>query len=147
MTDATDSLKDTTLDRTAKAVREGSGDDGQALAREIAKIADDMKAQDIALFDVGDALGYTDWFVVITGNTDRQTKAVHDTIVDKIKTEHRIVPRRAEGLTEATWILLDYLSVVVHIFTPDARDFYRLDRLYGDVPNERVATPDSDSGA
>lgn len=141
MTDATDSLKDTTLDRATDAVREGSGEDGHALARRIAEIADELKAQDIVMLDVGDVVGYTDWFVVVSGNTDRQTKAIHDAIAEQIKQEQRIVPRRAEGLTEATWILLDYLSVVVHIFTPDARDFYRLDRLYGDVPVERVGSP------
>lgn len=134
-----DSLQETTLDReagAAKPLREGSGEDGRALALAIAKVADDMKAQDIVLIHVADAVGYADYFVVCTGNTDRQVKAVHDAVLKTIKDDLRVIPKRAEGVTEATWILLDYLDVVLHVFTPDARDFYRLDRLYGDVPSE-----------
>ena len=137
------SLQQSTLERAAEPVREGGGvDDPRALALRIAQVADDLKAQDIVLLTVADAVGYADYFVLVTGNTDRQTKAIHDAVLKTIKDELRIVPKRAEGVTEATWILLDYLDVVLHIFTPDARDFYRLDRLYGDVPREELGTPD-----
>lgn len=136
------SLQQSTLDRQNQPVREGGGvEDPHALALRIARIADDLKAQDIVLLNVADAVGYADWFVLVTGNTDRQTKAVHDAVLKEIKDDERLIPKRVEGVTEATWILMDYLDVVVHIFTPDARDFYRLDRLYGDVPRETFATP------
>jgi ribosome-associated protein len=136
------SLQQTTLDRQNQPVREGGGvDDPHALAARIARIADDLKAQDIVLLNVADAVGYADWFVLATGNTDRQTKAIHDAVLKEIKDEERVIPKRTEGVTEATWILMDYLDVVLHIFTPDARDFYRLDRLYGDVPRETYGTP------
>jgi ribosome-associated protein len=79
-------------------------------------------------------LGYTDYFVICAGNTDRQTKAIHDRIHEGLKKEHGILPRRVEGLSEARWILMDYLDVVVHVFTPETRDFYRLESLWGDVP-------------
>jgi ribosome-associated protein len=139
MTESSESLQETTLDREAgsrQPLREGSGADGRALALKIAQVADDLKAQDIVLIDVGDAVGYADYFVVCTGNTERQVKAVHDNVLQAVKDDLRIIPKRAEGVTEARWILLDYLDVVLHVFTPEARDFYRLDRLYGDVPSE-----------
>lgn len=144
MTEGIDELQETTLRREAREpLREAGGRDGRALALAIAKLADDVKAQDIVLLEVGDAVGYTDWFVLCTGNTDRQTKAIHDTVLQGIKDDERIVPKRVEGVTEARWILMDYVDVVLHVFTPEARDFYRLDRLYGDVPREPFAsTPD-----
>ncbi len=137
MTETPETLQQTTLDRTTDApVREGGGGDPRALALLIAEIADDIRATDIALLNVADAVGYADYFVVCTGNTERQVKAVHDAVLKRVKDDERLIPKRVEGVTEATWILMDYLDVVLHVFTPDARDFYRLDRLYGDVPRE-----------
>ena len=67
-------------------------------------------------------LGYTDYFLVCSGNTGRQAKAIHDGILEGLKREHGTLPRRVEGSPDAGWILMDYLDVVVHIFTPgDAR--------------------------
>ena len=83
-------------------------------------------------------LGYTDYFVVCSGNTERQTKAIHDGILEGCKHEHEIQPRRVEGLSKRDWILMDYLDVVVHIFTPETRAFYRLEQLWGEAPS-RVA--------
>ena len=82
-------------------------------------------------------LGYTDYFVICSGNTDRQAKAIHDGIHQGMKKEHGLLPRRVEGLAEARWILMDYLDVVVHVFTPEARDFYRLEQLWGEAPAAR----------
>ena len=104
------------------------------LAGLIANYAGDAKAIDPVELDLRDVLGYTDYFVICTGNTDRQTKAIHDRINEGLKKEHGILPRRVEGLGESRWILMDYLDVVVHVFTPDTRDFYRLESLWGDVP-------------
>ena len=88
--------------------------------------------------DLRGVLGYTDYFVICSGNTDRQTKAIHDRIHQGLKKEHGLLPRRVEGLGEARWILLDYLDVVVHVFTPEAREFYGLERLWGEVPARAV---------
>jgi ribosome-associated protein len=104
------------------------------LAETIAAQAADQKAIDVVELDVRDVVGYTDFFLVCSGNTSRQVKAIHDAIHQALKDEHGILPRRVEGQTEATWILMDYLDVVVHIFTPEARDFYRLEQLWGEVP-------------
>ena len=108
--------------------------DPAKLAGLVAGYASDVKAQDIVELDLRGVLGYTDYFVIAAGNTDRQTKAIHDRIHEGLKKEHGILPRRVEGLAEGRWILMDYLDVVVHIFTPDTRDYYRLEQLWGDVP-------------
>lgn len=112
--------------------------DPPRLAELAAGYAADVKARDLVELDLRDVLGYTDYFVVCTGNTDRQAKAIHDRIHEGLKKEHGLLPRRVEGLGEARWILMDYLDVVVHVFTPEARDFYRLEQLWGEAPQRAV---------
>ena len=73
-----------------------------------------------------------------TGNSDRQVKAIHDGILEGLKHDHGLTPRRVEGLPEARWILMDYLDVIVHIFTPEAREYYRLEQLWGEAPKRAV---------
>jgi ribosome-associated protein len=106
----------------------------EELTETIAAFAADKKAIDIVAVDLRGVAGYTDFFLIATGNTDRQVKAIHDSINEGLKKEHGILPRRVEGLTESRWVLLDYLDTVVHVFTPETRDFYRLEQLWGDVP-------------
>ena len=113
--------------------------DSVALADRIAEIASDRKAIDIRVLDLRGIVAYTDFFVVCSGNSERQTKAIHDAIHQSLKDEQRLLPRRSEGSGEARWILLDYLDVVVHVFTPDAREFYRLEQLWGEAPRRAVA--------
>ena len=108
------------------------------LAELIAGYASDVKAQEIVELDLRGVLGYTDYFVVASGGTDRQTKAIHDRVHEGLKKEHGILPRRVEGLAEGRWILMDYLDVIVHIFTPDAREYYRLEQLWGEAPKRTV---------
>jgi ribosome-associated protein len=112
--------------------------DPPTLARAVADFAADKKAIDIAELDLRGVLGYTDFFVVCSGNTDRQTKAIHDGIHYGLKQRHGLLPRRVEGLAEARWILMDYLDVIVHVFTPEAREFYRLEQLWGEAPRRAV---------
>ena len=109
---------------------------GEELARLAAEYADDKKAQDIVELDLRGVLGYTDYFVICSGNTDRQTKAIHDRIHQGLKKEHGLLPRRVEGLSESRWILMDYLDVVVHVFLQEVREFYELERLWSDVPRQ-----------
>jgi ribosome-associated protein len=108
------------------------------LVRSIAALAADKKALEIVELDLRGVLGYTDYFVVCTGNTERQTKAIHDGILRGLKDERSLTPRRVEGLSQARWILMDYLDVVVHIFTPDTREYYRLEALWGEAPMREV---------
>jgi ribosome-associated protein len=104
------------------------------ITRAIAGYAADKKAIDIVALDLRGIAGYTDFFLICSGGTDRQTKAIHDGIHLGMKNDHGTLPRRVEGVSEAKWILMDYLDCVVHVFTPDTRDFYRLEQLWGDVP-------------
>ena len=97
------------------------------------RLAADKLAVDVVVIDLHDVIGYTDFFVICSGNTERQTKAIHDGIHQGMKHDGGLLPRRVEGLTEARWILMDYLDVIVHVFTPDARDYYRLEQLWGEA--------------
>jgi ribosome-associated protein len=112
----------------------------EQLADTIAELAADRKAQEIVQLDLRGMIGYTDYFVICTGRSDRQVKAIHDAIHAGLKAEHGILPRRVEGLTEANWILIDYLDVVVHVFTPEMREYYRLEQLWGEAPALSVAS-------
>jgi ribosome-associated protein len=110
----------------------------QELLAEICRYAEDKKAGELVELDLRGVLGYTDWFVICSGNTERQTKAIHDGILEGLKHDHNVLPRRVEGAGRADWILMDYLDVVVHIFTPATREFYRLEQLWGEAPAHRV---------
>lgn len=106
----------------------------EALARRIAAIALDRKARDVAVLDMRDVVAYTDFLVIATGNTERQTQAIEDAIYRGLKGGDGRTPQRVEGSSEGRWILMDYLDCVVHVFTPAARDYYRLETLWGEVP-------------
>lgn len=108
------------------------------LARLAAALAAEKKARDLVEIDLRGIVGYTDFFVLATGNTDRQVKAIHDGIHEGLKRDHGLLPQRVEGLPEARWVLMDYLDVIVHVFTPDAREFYDLESLWGEAPSRRV---------
>jgi ribosome-associated protein len=82
---------------------------------------------------------YTDFFVIATGRNSRQTKAIYDEVTGTLKKDQRLLPRSTEGVVEATWIVADYLDVVLHLFTPETRRFYRLERLWSDVPSVELA--------
>jgi ribosome-associated protein len=113
------------------------------LLAEICRYAEDKKAGELVEIDLREVLGYTDWFVICTGNTERQTRAIHDAILEGLKHEHELLPRRVEGVAGGDWILMDYLDVVVHIFTPSTREFYRLEQLWGEAPTRRAQTAGS----
>jgi ribosome-associated protein len=108
----------------------------EELARRIADAALDKKAHDLVVLDMRGVVSYTDFFVICTGNTERQTQAIEDAVYQRLKhaDDGIVLPGRVEGRSEARWILMDYGDCVVHIFTPDARDYYRLEMLWGEVP-------------
>lgn len=106
----------------------------EELVREIARLAEDKKAIDIVELDLRGVIGYTDFFLICSGNTGRQAKAIHDGIIEGLKREHGKLPRKVEGSADTGWILMDYLDVIVHIFTPETRAFYRLEQLWGEAP-------------
>jgi ribosome-associated protein len=103
------------------------------LAHDIAEITAGKKADDIVILDMRQVCSYTDFFVICSGRSSRQTKAIADEVRYQLK-QRQMAALRVEGETEGDWILMDYLSVVVHIFTPEARDFYRLEVLWKEAP-------------
>src|SRR5207302_6850836 len=90
-------------------------------ARRIAGLAQEKLARDVVILDMRPVCTYTDFFVVCTGGNPRQTKAIWDEIYARLKQEHDLTPRSTEGTTEASWIIGDYIDVVAHVFTPEAR--------------------------
>lgn len=112
--------------------------DSEQLAERIAQIASDRKAIDIRVLDLRGLVTYTDFFVVCSGNTERQTRAIHESVHQELKDSEGLLPRRVEGAREARWILIDYLDCVLHVFTPQEREFYRLENLWGDAPSRSV---------
>jgi ribosome-associated protein len=108
------------------------------LVRAIVDYAADRKAIDIVQLDLRGMIGYTDYFVICSGGTERQTKAIHDAIYEGMKSAHGRLPERVEGLPGARWILMDYLDVVVHVFVPETREYYRLEQLWGEAPAQAV---------
>ena len=110
---------------------------GEALVERIVEVASDRKAVDIRVLDVRGIVGYADWFVICSGRSERQTKAIHDAVYESLKGAG-VLPRRVEGAREARWVLMDYLDAVVHVFTPEAREFYRLEQLWGEAPSREV---------
>jgi ribosome-associated protein len=112
-------------DKRRKAVR---------IPREIeqaVRAAEDKKASDIVLLDLRKAAGFTDYFLVCTGNNGRQIRAIADAVMETLASGYEIKPAHIEGYDRAEWILLDYFDFVVHIFAPETRVFYGLERLWG----------------
>jgi ribosome-associated protein len=103
-------------------------------ARRIAGLAQEKLAKDVVILDMRPVCIYTDFFVICHGNTPRQVKAIFDEVHFRIKSEEGAIPGSVAGEREATWIVADYLDVVLHVFTPDTRAYYRLEDLWGDVP-------------
>jgi ribosome-associated protein len=103
-------------------------------ARRIATLAQEKLAEDVLILDMRSECTFTDYFVIATGRNARQTAAIWDEVHERMKQEGRHIPRTVDGVREGTWILADYLDVVLHVFTPEARQFYKLEDLWGDLP-------------
>lgn len=99
-----------------------------------ARAASDKKATDPIAIQVSDLLVVTDYFVIVTGGTDIQVKAIAEEVEDRLREEAGVKPIGREGLAEARWVLLDFGDLVVHVFQPEEREFYRLEKLWGDAP-------------
>ena len=110
-----------------------------------ARVADDKKAHDIVVLDVGPVVSITGCFVVASASNVRLVSTVAEEIEAAVKAELGRAPVRAEGMREKRWVLLDYGDVVVHVFLDDVREFYDIERLYRDVT--RVAWQDSPPAA
>jgi len=100
--------------------------------RKTVDAVEDKKGRDIAILDIKEISSITDYFLIVTGNTTIQTKAIAEHLDEKLG-EIGIPVLRIEGLREASWVLIDCGDLVIHIMTPEARAFYSLERLWGDA--------------
>ena len=107
------------------------------------KAADDKQANEMVVLDLRKAQAFTDFFVICSGTNSRQVRAIADGIVEALAAEGE-KPSHVEGYDRSEWILLDYFDFIVHVFMPETRAFYGLERLWGDA-EERKGTPDEDS--
>lgn len=105
----------------------------RSIAKLIAQSAYDVKAVDLEVLDLRKLSAFTDFFVMATGRSDRQVRAISDRILENLE-KKKLKPLGVEGYNQGHWILMDYVNVVVHIFYEEVRSFYALDRLWGDAP-------------
>lgn len=99
-----------------------------------ARAADGKKATDIMVQEVHDLIGVTDYFVIATASNPRQVDAIVDAVEDDLREKCQMKPTNREMSNDGSWSLLDYGSVVVHVFQPEARDYYMLEQLWNDAP-------------
>lgn len=118
------------------------------LAKVAATAADDKKATDILVLDLSDKSDVCDYFVICTVANNPMMDAVVEEVEERVRLNCGEKPFSVEGRANATWVLVDYGTVVLHVFREEARDFYRLERLWGDAPHVRLdlegATPEED---
>lgn len=99
----------------------------------------DKKAVDVVVLDLRETPAFTDFFILCSGNTQRQVKAIADGVEEALRAA-RVRPAHIEGYERAEWVLMDYFTFIVHVFTPQTRAFYSLERLWGDA--ERIEVSD-----
>ncbi len=100
--------------------------------------AEDKQAKDIVVLDLRKAAGFTDFFVIASGTNTRQVRAIADSVTERLAAKG-VKPAYVEGYDRSEWILLDYFDFIVHVFAPETRVFYDLERLWGSA--ERTAVP------
>jgi len=108
----------------------------KAAARRIVGFALEKKAEDVLLMDLRKLTSVTDFFVVCTGGSNTQVRAIADNVVEKCE-KAGILVYNVEGYESLSWVLIDLVDVVVHVFQPDTRSYYQLERLWGDAPSDR----------
>lgn len=113
---------------------DGAMEASRKAALTAARAADDKKATDIMVQEVHDLIGVTDYFVIVTASNPRQVDAIVDAVEDDLREKCGIKPINREISNDSSWSLLDYGNVVVHVFQPEARDYYMLEQLWNDAP-------------
>ena len=108
--------------------------DSREKALVAARAAENKKGEDIIIQDVSELLKVTDYFVIVTGNSRPQIDAIVEEVTDQMRIQCGVKPIGLEGEDSAQWVLVDFGEVVVHVFRPEIRDYYRLETLWGDAP-------------
>lgn len=106
----------------------------KALALEIGNIIDDRKGEDIRVLDLQGLTALADYFIIASGNSDRQVSAICTHIEDELA-KKGIEPKHKEGHREGRWVILDYSDIIVHVFHHEEREYYKLERLWSDAKN------------
>jgi ribosome-associated protein len=118
------------MDKRNSAMNESKEREIQEQARHIVDIISDVKGEDIVLMDLRDLTPIADYFIICTGNSDRQLKAIVEDILEGMEETYDMRSIRAEGKAEGGWVLIDYGSIVVHAFTEEQREYYDLESLW-----------------
>ena len=129
--------------RTVAAKPAARNSRAKKLTAEVSKAVQaihDKKGADVVVLDLRNTPAFTDFFVLCSGNSQRQVKAIADAVEEALRAA-KLRPAHIEGYDRADWILLDYFSFIVHVFTPQTRSFYALERLWGDA--ERIEVSDA----
>jgi ribosome-associated protein len=106
----------------------------EELARRIAEVADRKQAEDVVALDMRSLVGYTDFLVICTARNERLARAIHEEVYQRLKHDDGLLPTTVEGERAASWVLMDYLDCVFHVFVPELRERYRLEVLWGEAP-------------
>lgn len=108
--------------------------DSEALARQLAALADSKKAEDVIVLDMRELVSYTDFLAICTARNERQARAIVDEVRLRVKSESGLLPGGVDGAGADGWIVLDYLDCVLHVFTAEARERYQLEDLWREAP-------------
>jgi ribosome-associated protein len=125
----------------AKTERGRSITSRKRLSGEVAKAVNaalDKKATDVVVLDLRDTPAFTDFFVLCSGQNQRQVRAIADSVEDALRTT-KIRPAHVEGYDRSEWVLMDFFTFIVHVFSPHTRQFYALERLWGDAVRIEIA--------
>lgn len=106
----------------------------EKLLAEVVELVLDLKGHDVISIDLRGVSAFTDFFVIASATSDRQARAICEKVRTGLKERYGMLPERTEGLREARWALLDYGDVVLHVFTGETREHYRLEALWGELP-------------
>ena len=110
----------------------------QIRARQVLEAIKEKKGSDLVIMDMKEFTGLADYFILCSGTSDIQVKAISESVEKCLKDEFQEIPWHVEGADHRQWVLLDYIDIVVHVFAPDRRSFYELERLWSDAPIEKV---------
>ena len=127
--------------------RRSASTNTKRLTGEVAKAvhaALDKKASDVVVLDLRNTPAFTDFFILCSGQTQRQVKAIADAVEEALRAA-RVRPAHIEGYERAEWVLMDFFTFIVHVFTPQTREFYSLERLWGDA--ERIDVSEESAAA
>ena len=112
--------------------------DSRKLALLCRELADNKKAEDIAILDLRELSSVTDYFVIASGTSEPHLRAIVEEITDKLRQDHHLRPNAVDGTLQTAWVVLDYFDVIVHVMRHDVRERYDLETLWGDAPRVKA---------